>query len=202
MADFRFFPESAKYTSRELKFDTFGSFNTNSAEYKAKVAQILSPKTLETVEVVLRNVEISKEKREIVRTSLEEIKQRKNELIELIKQSQTFDPTNPPKDFYRELRFAVLEKLNIPPGKEDDVKVFSALGTPLDVIGIDGFITWQKNKKEVLVTLDVSKKEKEYGAADIIFEEWPTPEENEEEYLAFIDRLANKISGKLKETRL
>jgi hypothetical protein len=65
--------------------------------------------------------------------------------VELAREFQHGDPTNPEKNFANDLRLAIIERLEkrdfLKLGDEDNVKFYSALGMPLDVFhGIDAFI--------------------------------------------------------------
>lgn len=124
--------------------------------------------------------------------------------LELAKKHQPADPTNPQKDFLRELRLAVAEKFGLGSDKElEQVGAYTAVGTPLDILhGVDGFISLKEpGKKEKIVTLDASlKKEKlEEGAkADVMVGDLPSPDENEAGYLARIDEIAREIADKMR----
>lgn len=127
--------------------------------------------------------------------------------VELVKKFQPGGPeaeTNPQRDFMRELRLAVLEKLDLEEADEnitDNLKTFTAVGSPLDVFhGIDAFLTFQdKNKKKkAVVTIDISLRKKSQFKADICEDdEIPSPEEDEGEYLKRIDTLAGQVAERI-----
>jgi hypothetical protein len=190
-----FIPESVRYTGREFEIDIFGSTLELEGAFENDLKKILSETTLAVVREILRGNEIPKEARKIVKESLKEIRNKKDQIIEIVKKYQKFDPTNPNTDFLRELRLAIADELGLHEIEEmEKIKVFSAIRSPLDVIGIDGFVTWQINGKEIVVTLDASLREKEFGEADIIFGELPDPKENEEDYLKEIEKIARKVA--------
>ena len=96
--------------------------------------------------------------------------------LDLIRRFATEDPTNPTKQFTRELRLAVIDALKLEEDEDlDRVRFFTAVGTPADIFhGIDGWIEYvQPNGKTVLVTLDTSLRKKEEGEfkADFIIPE-------------------------------
>src|SRR5689334_4089778 len=78
--------------------------------------------------------------------------------IELIKKHQPWDPTNPRNEFLRELRLELYDKLHLDPHElPDAIKMYTALGTPLDRYhGSDGFVSLSMGKQETLAMLDAS----------------------------------------------
>jgi hypothetical protein len=187
----RFIPE--KYQKilrpgREFELGIFGTVRKDK-NYERDMLNILSESVLKVAEGVLEGANIPKE---IRKKGLKEIRHNKSQLIEIVKSYQKFDPTNPNADFLRELRLAIIDILKLKEEEMDKVKIYSALDTPLDAIGIDGFITLKINKREEIVTLDASLRGKEFGEADIIFGELPDPKENEEGYLKAIEEIAKK----------
>jgi hypothetical protein len=124
-----------------------------------------------------------------------------NKSIELVKRLQPWDPTNPTRDFLRELRLALIEELGIEAGQENDVKVYTAVGSPLDLKhGVDAFIevTTEEGRQRVIrrVTLDISlnpRKASGHKADVVITEEIPPPEENEDKYLARVAETAKQM---------
>ena len=123
--------------------------------------------------------------------------------IELAKRFQDGDPVNPKKDFFRELRIAVQEKLNIDTARHPDaLKAYSSVQTPLDQMGVDAFMTWEKDGEECLVTLDATlrvDKIEDGHKADEIITDVPDVEEDEPGYLAAIDVYAGRIAAHFKE---
>ncbi|OGL64978.1 hypothetical protein A3B21_03890 [Candidatus Uhrbacteria bacterium RIFCSPLOWO2_01_FULL_47_24] len=117
--------------------------------------------------------------------------------VELAKRFQSSDPTNPNKDFLRELRLAIVDQLNLAPDTSDSVKVYTAVNTPLDKFhGVDGFATYQSSGGEILITMDVTanpEKVMRGAKAQVIIGEVADPRENEEEYLREIDKYAGEI---------
>ena len=123
--------------------------------------------------------------------------------VELAREFQHGDPTNPEKNFANDLRLAIIERLEkrdfLKLGDEDNVKFYSALGMPLDVFhGIDAFIEFTDRLSVThRVTLDeTANPAKLEGGhkADIVFEPVPDAVEEEASYLQEIDRLADKAT--------
>lgn len=121
--------------------------------------------------------------------------------MELTKAFQPADPTNPKKDFLRELRLAVIDELGLNAGAEERVKAYTAVGTPLDKLhGVDGFMTIKtEDGAEVAVTFDVTLRDKAYKKADLVIGEPPNPHEDEEGYLKLIEEYAAQIADKFKQ---
>lgn len=124
--------------------------------------------------------------------------------VELAQKFQPGDPTNPKKDYLRELLFAVQEKLDIDPDDEpDSVRAYTAVGTPLDKFhGVDAFISKKGERKDILVTLDATlrpEKINEGWKADLMVGDLPSAEEDEDAYLQAIDDMAEKIAAKIRE---
>lgn len=120
--------------------------------------------------------------------------------IEFTKNFQLDDPTNPTRDFARELRLAFAEKLGLEKDEDlEKLKLYSCVDGPLDAHGIDFFISYlasPKQKKEFIITFDITKNpKKDSGNADLIVTNIPDPEDsdfNEDEYLNKIDVFAKK----------
>ena len=126
--------------------------------------------------------------------------------VSLVKKFQLQDPTNPEKDFSRELRLAVEEKLGLKtPDEMDRVKIFVSINSPLDRHGVDAFITYEEGGIEYLISLDATRrgeKQIEGGKADIIVSDLADPDEDEEGYLEEINQYAEEAAEKIKEKRL
>jgi hypothetical protein len=166
------------YSGRELELDLFGSVNTGDPKYKAELAKIITD----------RNSGYAP----------------RSQSIELVKKFQPGQPTNPKKDFFRELLIAVQDELGVDLNKEpDSVKAYTAVNTPLDRFhGIDAFVTYTDKGREHMVTLDASlrpEKIEEGWKADMIISEMPTPEDDEEGYLAAIASCAGQIAEKIRQ---
>jgi hypothetical protein len=122
--------------------------------------------------------------------------------LELVKNFQSGDPTNPKKDFLRELRLAVADKLGLETDEDlEGLRAYTAVGTPLDILhGVDGFISFgAPDKKEGIVTFDVTLQEDKQtggGKADLIIGDLPDPDEDEAGYLAAIEKVAEQIARK------
>lgn len=112
------------------------------------------------------------------------------------------DPTNPQKEFLRDFRIEVADRLKLTPGQERKLKVFTAVRSPLDVFhGVDGFIEFEpKPGATRFVTFDLSlnpKKEGGHKADLVITEEIPDPSEDEDGYLSRIDQIAAEVAARL-----
>lgn len=124
--------------------------------------------------------------------------------LNLARGFQPGDPTNPSADFLRELRLAVLEKLDIEDeGQAELISAYTAVGTPLDILhGVDGFIIVSHEGYDIPITFDATlrrEKLEERGAqkADILIGDVPEANENESKYLAQIDKVAGEIVRKI-----
>jgi hypothetical protein len=124
--------------------------------------------------------------------------------VDLTKRFQPGDPSNPKKEYLRDLLFAVQEKLGVDPEDEpDSVRAFTAVGTPLDKFhGVDAFVSKKGERGDVLVTLDATlrpEKLNEGWKADLMIGDLPSVEDDEDGYLAAIDDMADKIASKIRE---
>jgi|GEM_PF-1148674 len=127
--------------------------------------------------------------------------------IELAKRFQPADPTNPDKDFARELRMAIADRLIadgvITEAERDRVKYFTAVKTPLDILhGVDAFVELDRpNGRPERVTLDLSlRDEKVVGKADLVVRAQDIPDDPENEsYLPSIGTYAERIARRLEE---
>ncbi len=107
----------------------------------------------------------------------------------------------PEKDFTRDLRIEVMDRLSVHPDWEDDVKIYSALGTKLDKRhSIDGWIELPNSVGHpIMVTLDatINRQKIEGGyKADIFVDEMPDPESDE--FLEYIRHYGGLVEDKLK----
>jgi hypothetical protein len=166
------------YSGRELELDLFGSMDIGNPKYKAELARA-------TTDPISGYVPFQPS-------------------MELVRKFQPAPATEPKKDFFRELRIAVQEKLGVDIGKDpDSVKAFTAVGSPLDKFhGTDAFISYTDKGRECLVTLDASlRPEKQaYGwKADLIIGDVPTPEDDEKGYLEVIAAYAGQIAEKIRQ---
>ncbi len=125
------------------------------------------------------------------------------EAVEITKEYQPWDPTNPNKEFAKELRLALAEKLRLKTDEDlERIKFFTAVGGPLDAHGIDCFITYKaktgRGGKEYIVSYDVTKnpdKEILKGADLFIEGDVPDPSDSdfdEAKYLKVVDDYAQK----------
>ncbi len=125
--------------------------------------------------------------------------------IELAKRFQNGnDPVNPKKDFAREFRLAMAERLELE--EEDDLnrlKFFTCVGgekSPADFFhGVDFFVSFiDDQSREIIVTGDVTRDPQKSQKADIlVVGDIPDPGQegfSEKEYLEVIDRYAKEAS--------
>lgn len=115
------------------------------------------------------------------------------------------DPRNPGKDFFRELRLAVAEKLGLESDKDlERISCFTSVRTPLDVWhGVDAFIEVQENGgKKSCVTFDATLNPDKVPKADIVVGDLPIAEEDEEGYLRAIDATADDVVKRLRQQAL
>lgn len=193
-------------SGRRFELDMFGSVRIEDERYKQKLGELLAPETRQCIEAVLLGNQVPIDN---LRAARAQIRVKKPELMELTKRfqrgrtsSEPYDPTNPPKDFYRELRLAVMEKLKLADTESDSLRAYTATQTPLDLIGIDAFVTLCKNNREFFVALDATlnpEKERSWSGADVVFKEPPDVDEDEDAYLAFIDDVADDVAARFQE---
>jgi hypothetical protein len=123
--------------------------------------------------------------------------------IELTKQIQNAEPTDPETQFLRDLRLAVIDKLETV--SDNKIGAYSAVGTPLDLLfGVDAFITEKFGNMDLVVTLDATlnkNKQQMGGKADVIIGKFTPAEQDEDAYLGAVDKYAEKIAKRLKEIR-
>lgn len=116
-------------------------------------------------------------------------------------EKKRMDPTNPKAPLAKDLRIELLDQLGIKDEESDRVKVFTAVGTPLDVFhGVDAFVEIDGKVVTLDITLreDISAKRK----ADIIdATELPDPDDEKEaeEYLERVKSIAKKVCQELQE---
>lgn len=193
-------------SGRRFELDMFGSVKIEDERFKQKLGELLAPEIRRCVEAALLGNQVPIES---LRAARSQIKAKKSELMELTKRfqrgrtsSEPYDPANPPKDFYRELRLAVMDKVGLAEKESDALRAYTATQTPLDLIGIDAFVTLRKGSREFFVTLDATlnpEKEKSWSGADVVFKEPPDVDEDEDAYLAFIDDVADEVAARFQE---
>jgi len=133
------------------------------------------------------------------------------EAVEITKKFQPGDPTNPKKDFAREIRLALAEKLGLESDEEmNRLKFYTSVGGPLDLHGIDGFFTFsyvdkEGRQKECGVSFDITRnpnKDEAVKADFLIGGDIPDPSDDgfkEADYLKKIDEYAEKSSSIFQE---
>lgn len=124
--------------------------------------------------------------------------------LDLARNFQPFDPEQPDVELLRELRLAVLEKLEGYFGEFDagKIKAYTAVDSPADILhGIDAFF----DIGDQTITLDLTiQKDKKFVKADILIKEIPNPKDpaNEDEFLKMVDEIASEIFRKLNKDAL
>lgn len=182
-----------RYSGKEYEFDLVGEIKIDDPAYKQELAKL----------------------QEAVRARGYQPKRSDSlpfrEAVELTKKFQPGDPTNPQKDFAREIRLALAEKLGLENDQEmNRLKFYTSVGSPLDAHGIDGFFTFsyidaQGYPKECVVSFDVTRnpdKDETLRADLLIGGDIPDPSDqgfNEKEYLKKIDEYAAEGSAVLRE---
>lgn len=124
--------------------------------------------------------------------------------MDVTKRFQPGDPANPKKDYFRELRIAVQEKLGVDVDKEpESVRAYTAVGTPLDKYhGVDAFMTFTEDGREYTVTMDATLRKDKLDdgyKADVMVTDVPSPEDDEDAYLEAIDAIAEKIAERFRD---
>lgn len=127
-----------------------------------------------------------------------------NDALDIIKKYQPADPRNPSKDFLRELRLAVAEKLNLSDEEADSLFAYTAVGSALDRFHhADAVITQVLNNgREIIVTLDATLNKEKIQSEDrqrsgVIVTELPSPETDEDAYLDAIDGYAEEVVARI-----
>lgn len=166
------------YTGTELELDTFGKFKAT-ADFKAALKEVKREGDYAPYEKMLR----------------------------LIREYDPVDPTNPDKEFAKELRMAVIEELGLDDEEWDNIKYHSAVGTILDKMhGVDAFIEYVDPKSDtvvVTVTMDITKNPNKdtYKADVIINEEIAEPEDDNflDQVEAWSKEVAEKMRGAIED---
>ncbi len=124
---------------------------------------------------------------------------------ELVKKFQPWpDPTNPQKDFLKELRLSLAEQLDLDDQMANNLTMYTAVATPLDVYhGVDAFVEYRLPDGHTLqITLDVTLNEKKInttgGRANFIVSDIPDISEGQDAYLAAIEKCAQQTAKKNK----
>lgn len=133
-------------------------------------------------------------------------------LQELTEKFQPADPTNPNKDFARELRLAVAEKLGLKTDEEmNQLGFFTAVKGPMDYqFGFDGYLAFSYVDKQgwtrrCMVSLDATRnpQKDEPPRADILVAgDVPDPSDDdfkEDNYLKKIDEYAAQVARLFQE---
>ncbi len=109
---------------------------------------------------------------------------------------------NPEKNFANDLRLEIIENLDIHPDWTDDVRIYSALGTNVDIFhGTDAWIEMPTERgKPLVLTMDASLKTiKVEGGykADIVVGKLPDVESDE--YLEEVEKHASSLVDKYRQ---
>lgn len=123
--------------------------------------------------------------------------------VRLVRDHYPGNPTNPKKEIPNALRLAVCDALKLPEEARNRVKVYSAVGTPLDRIhGADAFIVYEPmDGPPSIVTIDVTQrteKLEEGHKADIIVGEFADSKEERAQFLTQVRRVAHEVVTRLK----
>lgn len=120
--------------------------------------------------------------------------------LRLAKQHQPWDPTQPEKEFSRDLRLEIIDRLDLDVEAYDRVKCYTAVGTPFDVLhGIDGFIEIEDPATRTVrrITFDLSLRDKGGQKADLLIPELPDPQGEEAAYLSAVKRHGEAVVARL-----
>jgi len=190
-----------RYSGKEYEFDLLGKLDTENPAFRAELKK-------------LQEAAVNRGYHPKQADSLPF-----REAVALSKKFQPSDPTNPVREFAKELRLALADKLGLESDEQlDKLKIFTTLGGPLDAHGVDGFVSFicavgNGGEREFLVSFDVTKnpnKDEAPKAAELLIGgDIPDPgDENykEEEYLKIIDGYAGKMSeilqGKMQQGQM
>lgn len=109
-----------------------------------------------------------------------------------------FSPSNPKTPFTKDLRLEIVEFLGFSDEEAEGVKIFTAVGTPLDAFhGVDAVVEIEG----IPVTLDATLRtedQKGVGKVDVVdYGEIPNADDSEEEqaYFARVAEIAKKVAA-------
>lgn len=127
--------------------------------------------------------------------------------LEMVKAGQPWkDPTNPEKDFLRELRIEVADCLGIGADEDalDRLRAYTAVGSPLDLLhGVDALFEFDEKKGSMIrVFLDVTnapaRKKEKPGIMIVDINAIGDHAEDKKEYQKSIETLAAEIVRKFR----
>ncbi len=134
------------------------------------------------------------------------------EWTEIIKKLYPEDPIMPKQKWGRDLYDFVADKLELDIENPEGLMFFNSLGTPLDrKRDTDCFFVFKnpKTKKEALFTIDLTSDPRELtpgvthqdslNQADLVIGEMPDYHKYPEAYILEMEKIADKISEKLKD---
>lgn len=121
---------------------------------------------------------------------------------------EKIDPEDPKGVLMADLRFALIDSFDEQKSPYDiQVRCFSALGTPLDFQGVDGFVDVLIAGKPYTLDIDVTMREKKAEPRQIIIDsiDRPVPKiiigqlpdagEEEDEYLKHVETIAKDLAS-------
>lgn len=91
-----------------------------------------------------------------------------NDAMDIVRQIQRHDPTNPDKKFLKDIREKIAGRFQLE--DPNSLKIYCSIGTTLDRMGVDFFIDLELgNGKKITVTADITKNpSKDAHKADAI----------------------------------
>lgn len=130
--------------------------------------------------------------------------QRLEDLYDLVRKAQTGDPKDPQKGFARDVRLAIADELELDDKAMDSLKFYTSIGTPLDLLGVDGFfeVEDETTGRRYRVTMDVTMnkgKVEDGHRADVIIGEVTDISESEEGYLREVDSYGKRIADVMRK---
>lgn len=114
-------------------------------------------------------------------------------MIQLIRAYYPEDPTNPKKEFTKDLRLEIMWALNL---KDQQIRYYNSLKTPLDIWhGVDAWIEIDdpKSNEPIVVTIDTTlntAKQESGHKANLIVGDVPEPDSKQ--YLPIVERYAKE----------
>ncbi|MDO8600372.1 MAG: hypothetical protein Q7R73_01985 [bacterium] len=132
-----------------------------------------------------------------------------DDAVQIARESQLWlDPTNPEKDFLKDLRLAVADELGFIKDEElEQLRIYTAVGSPLDFVhGRNFFLELIQSGKRIplrvfgnLVAEDFEKKRKKEGVLYIDGHAIDDPENDKGNYLQKVTDIAGEVVGALQK---
>lgn len=178
------------YSGRLYEQDFFWSINAENPGYLRKLNNIKQPSQKESFDYYVNfkdALELAKKFQPIDKTD---------------PSKEPVDPANPRAPLLRDLKEALVEQMDLSDDQADRLKLYTAVGSPLDKFhGVDAFVEYDGK----IITLDITMRETEgEKKADVIItKELPAPDdpETEEEYLRRVEEIAASIRTAIKLKR-